>query len=263
MAREDVWRIRDDRTLSWPAKLVWLMLESRGDDCRPSVAVLAADCGISKPTVRKARAELVGGGWLKESSAVSAAGDSDSNSYLVTTPRWGGKRPYPPPEEGASSQGGGQPQTPPVVNHADQGGQPQRPKEEKGSVKEKKPPTDSLRSSVPPKPKRGTRVPEDLIEQLRDKPGIVEWFRTECPRVDGRLQNEQFMDYWRAAPGQKGIKVDWVATWRRWMRTAQEDACGAQRQGRPNRLQHNHKARADYVAGLQEETTPERQAIEP
>lgn len=29
---------------------------------------------------------------------------------------------------------------------------------------------------------------------------------------------ERFIDYWRAQPGQKGCKTDWVATWRNWLR---------------------------------------------
>lgn len=30
---------------------------------------------------------------------------------------------------------------------------------------------------------------------------------------------ESFRDYWHAAPGQKGVKLDWSATWRNWIRT--------------------------------------------
>lgn len=30
----------------------------------------------------------------------------------------------------------------------------------------------------------------------------------------------KFHDYWVAQPGQKGVKRDWVATWRNWLRRA-------------------------------------------
>lgn len=30
----------------------------------------------------------------------------------------------------------------------------------------------------------------------------------------------KFVDYWRAQPGQKGVKTDWPATWRNWVRNA-------------------------------------------
>lgn len=33
---------------------------------------------------------------------------------------------------------------------------------------------------------------------------------------------EDFRDYWTAQPGQKGVKLDWSATWRRWVRTQLE-----------------------------------------
>jgi phage terminase Nu1 subunit (DNA packaging protein) len=32
-----------------------------------------------------------------------------------------------------------------------------------------------------------------------------------------------FVDYWIAQPGQKGVKTDWDATWRNWMRRKQAD----------------------------------------
>lgn len=34
---------------------------------------------------------------------------------------------------------------------------------------------------------------------------------------------EKFRDYWAALPGQKGVKTDWPATWRNWVRRASEN----------------------------------------
>ncbi len=34
---------------------------------------------------------------------------------------------------------------------------------------------------------------------------------------------EKFRDWWAAASGQKGVKADWAATWRNWMRKKHED----------------------------------------
>jgi len=36
----------------------------------------------------------------------------------------------------------------------------------------------------------------------------------------------KFRDYWTAQPGQKGVKTDWPATWRNWVRRAVEDRPG-------------------------------------
>jgi uncharacterized protein YdaU (DUF1376 family) len=49
-----------------------------------------------------------------------------------------------------------------------------------------------------------------------------EWARQEKPHLGsaGALQavEEKFRDYWLAQPGQKGVKQDWQATWRNWVR---------------------------------------------
>ena len=66
--------------------------------------------------------------------------------------------------------------------------------------------------------KLGTRLPDDF----QPSPEMVEWFRKNCPHVDGKTEHAQFCDYWRSKPGKDGRKLDWVATWRRWMRTAEE-----------------------------------------
>lgn len=75
-------------------------------------------------------------------------------------------------------------------------------------------PTSSPNGEEKPPRKRGTRldehwVPDDeLIAQMRD----------ECPGVDLRAEHRVFVDYWIAQPGQKGVKTDWAATWRNWIR---------------------------------------------
>lgn len=65
--------------------------------------------------------------------------------------------------------------------------------------------------------KLGTRLPDDF----RPSPEMFEWFRKNCPHVDGKTEHAQFCDYWRAKPGAPGRKLDWPATWRNWMRTAE------------------------------------------
>jgi hypothetical protein len=79
-------------------------------------------------------------------------------------------------------------------------------------------PKESEGDKHPPR-KRGQRLPEPfaVTDEMR------EWARREAPNV-GQSEHDKFCDYWRAQPGQKGVKVDWVATWRNWMRRAQENA---------------------------------------
>lgn len=77
----------------------------------------------------------------------------------------------------------------------------------------------------PPKPdkQRGHRLPEGWEPPAE----VIHRMRGECPGVDLWQEHLIFSDYWRAQPGAKGRKVDWVATWRNWMRRAQKDAAGS------------------------------------
>ena len=62
--------------------------------------------------------------------------------------------------------------------------------------------------------KRGSRLAQDwfLSKSMGD------WATQERPDLDVRQVAEQFKDYWVAQAGQKGVKLDWDATWRNWVR---------------------------------------------
>jgi hypothetical protein len=49
-----------------------------------------------------------------------------------------------------------------------------------------------------------------------------DWAKEHVPHLAGQGETEKFIDYWRAQPGQRGVKLDWPATWRNWMRRAAE-----------------------------------------
>ena len=53
---------------------------------------------------------------------------------------------------------------------------------------------------------------------------MVAWARENTPNVDGQFETEQFRDYWQAKSGKDATKIDWVATWRNWMRKAEQQA---------------------------------------
>lgn len=53
---------------------------------------------------------------------------------------------------------------------------------------------------------------------------LVQQMREECPGVDLRAEHLVFIDYWIAQPGARGVKVDWAATWRNWMRKKQNES---------------------------------------
>lgn len=90
-------------------------------------------------------------------------------------------------------------------------------------------PTEVLDAAAPQRPRRGTRLPDDFAVT----PEMVEWARANAANVDGRRETERFIDYWSAQSGAKGVKTDWIATWRNWMRTAQDNLAGRARPSLP------------------------------
>lgn len=62
--------------------------------------------------------------------------------------------------------------------------------------------------------KRGSRLSDTWVpdEVFASREGLsAETIRREAA---------SFRDYWRGVPGQRGVKVDWDATWRNWVRKA-------------------------------------------
>lgn len=64
------------------------------------------------------------------------------------------------------------------------------------------------------KTQRGTRLPADCMLPV----DWSEFCKQERPDLVPRQVFDEFRDYWIAQPGQKGVKTDWPATWRNWVR---------------------------------------------
>jgi hypothetical protein len=58
------------------------------------------------------------------------------------------------------------------------------------------------------------------------------WCRSERQDLDPQATFDRFGDYWRAKPGKDGRKVDWLATWRNWVRNERAPPPG-ERAGSP------------------------------
>ena len=82
---------------------------------------------------------------------------------------------------------------------------------------------DKERGANAPAPTKGTRFtanflwPESWFEFV-EKQGLTE--------VEWQAEAAKFTDYWIAQPGQKGVKLDWFATWRNWIRRTKENGHG-------------------------------------
>lgn len=82
---------------------------------------------------------------------------------------------------------------------------------------------DASAATEKPSRRRATRLPADF----KVTPEMVAWASTNAPNVNGRFETAQFIDYWNAKSGKDATKTDWVATWRRWMREAEQRAARA------------------------------------
>lgn len=66
--------------------------------------------------------------------------------------------------------------------------------------------------------KRGTRIPDpfEITDAMRA------WAVEGAPFIDLDRETSNFVDFWSGKSGQGATKVDWTATWRKWMRTASD-----------------------------------------
>lgn len=63
---------------------------------------------------------------------------------------------------------------------------------------------------------RKTKIPSPFLLTAE----MRQWAAEDAPAVDLKTETEKFVDYWRA---EAKTKADWPATWRNWMRKAQQD----------------------------------------
>jgi uncharacterized protein YdaU (DUF1376 family) len=106
----------------------------------------------------------------------------------------------------ANGSKGGRPkktQTKPTVN----------PNQTQNNLKQE---TTNINHKTINKSQRGTRLAQDWVLTK----SLGEWAQTERPDLNIRQVAEQFKDYWIAQAGQKGVKLDWSATWRNWVRNS-------------------------------------------
>ena len=67
---------------------------------------------------------------------------------------------------------------------------------------------------------RGSRLPAYWFPSESE----IQFCKTERPDLDPAKTADRFRDYWLAQPGAKGVKLDWTATWRNWVRNESRSA---------------------------------------
>lgn len=73
---------------------------------------------------------------------------------------------------------------------------------------------DSITTVIEGAAKRGSRLPSDAT--LPDE--WAEFCKAERPDLNPEAVFSKFRDYWVSKPGKAGTKLDWLATWRNWVR---------------------------------------------
>ncbi len=93
-------------------------------------------------------------------------------------------------------------------------------------------------SQNPPKGgQKGSRLPENWEPEDGDWLASVDALGGDVAATN---ELDRFRDYWRAVPGAKGLKLDWPATWRNWVRRASENQKPRKAYDRPGH--HNRQA---------------------
>ncbi len=59
------------------------------------------------------------------------------------------------------------------------------------------------------------------------------WAAAERPDLDLQSETARFRDYWVAKPGKDGVKLDWPATFRNWIRNARQGPMKGRRDSSP------------------------------
>jgi hypothetical protein len=150
---------------------------------------LAAANGVGRDAIRVCLNQLIATGYLSRSEERerNSAGHLTSYTYTTQTPQ--GEQPTS--------------ENPTLVAPTLVEPQHKNKKVKEEQVEERK--------SAP------TRIPADfaLTDEMRD------WAKSNAPEVDVDLQTANFIDYWQSK-AKDNTKLDWLATWRAWMRNDQD-----------------------------------------
>lgn len=198
--------LRDPR-ISWKAKGLLAYIASHQEGYQLTRDQIVSEATDGRDSVLAGMRELEDAGYLTRVKVRGEGGKIDGTLYRLGEPVSGksvpgsdqGKHGTSPGEASDGFSGSGEP-----------AGKKTNPKK-----------TTSEKNTSSASPRRGTRLPDDfqVTQEMRD------WYRDNVGNaIDGLIEHEKFLDYWRAAPGAKGVKLDWPATWRNWMRTAMERA---------------------------------------
>lgn len=215
--------VRLQKTGSTTAKFIlYRLADYAGTDysCYPSVKKLAEDCEMAESTVRAATKLLAELGLIRVFYRYRDNRTRRSSRYQLLVD--GPDTMEPDAEDWADHR-----RISADSHRQEPAGTPREPADSQRRELALIPLTDpSLREPSPVVPgasrtQRATRIPDDFYPS----PEMQEWFKREGygnAIPNPRIEHEKFCDYWGSKGGAAARKIDWVKTWRNWMREAAE-----------------------------------------
>jgi len=203
-----------DAPLPWAARglLAWIASHAAGFEISETTIIEAGPLG--RDGVRVMISDLETAGYLRRERGYLPGGGSTVD-YVLSDPS-------SDTEDGESAISSDQAQQTLFAGPVDDGSC--TPPSSSEDQKKTKTPSVSRRRTA-------TRLSEDFqpTEKMR------EWFKAERlgEVIDGRTEHDQFVDFWISEAGPRARKLDWPATWRRWMRKAAAEATRRRPYGAP------------------------------
>ncbi len=112
-------------------------------------------------------------------------------------------------------------------------------------------PTDQAEAG-PARSPDGSRLPAGF--PTSDELG---WCRQKRPELDAEALGEKFRDYWASLAGSKGVRADWPAVWRNFVRTEHAEPVRAQRNRGPPMREGRNAAVIAALTGRKPQHTAE------
>jgi hypothetical protein len=160
--------------------------------CFPSLRTIAEECGVEYSYASLMRAELIKKGWL----------DLSDDGELI-------------PVKGFESKSLENPESV-LENPKHDFGKSQIAY--KGINQQIEPTNLTNKRGRPKTASRGSRIPSDF--EVTES--MIEWAQSRGIDFDLEFETEKFRNHFMSVSGAKGVKLDWVATWRNWMLNAMQ-----------------------------------------
>jgi hypothetical protein len=193
--------------------------------CNPSYQTLARGAGLTRRRAMKAVKELEWFGLISvlRTSRAEAKGRFSglpSNNFTINWAR--GQHPLPSAENDTSLvplvHPGGAPDSPSPRSAPDD-----HPNAETGTLNNVTRSLEVRTREMKSVREQGSRLPPDWQPSSTD----LDFAMTEGLSPErASKEAKKFRDYWLSLPGPRGVKLDWAAVWRNWVRSAAEPGRG-------------------------------------